>query len=236
MRRGPAALAFLSTLAWMAEAEPVLAQRPSAERPTYEVGMRWLLNDGAYDLIRATSDVYFFAAGPNRQIQLTRDLGLYRVLKDGRVDWQIDPPPPIKWPLEVGKFGTLFNAILHSREYPSGLPVQLTWEVKAYESVQVPAGTYQAFRIQYLAEYQGDTSRRGAALPGRQSWTLTTWYAPEAQQFVKAEGVGLRGVDFQLVASDKSAPAPLQVVLGDPKDQVHVSSADLTVAGKVTAP
>jgi uncharacterized caspase-like protein len=114
--------------------------------------------------------------------------------------------------------------------------VNLTWEVKAYESVQVPAGTYQAFRIQYLAEYQGDTSRRGVALPGRQSWTLTTWYAPEAQQFVKAEGVGLRGADFQLVASDKSAPVPLQVVLADPKDQVHVSGADLTVAGKVTAP
>ena len=52
---------------------------------------------------------------------------------------------------------------------------------------------------------------------------------------MKGEGVGLRGVDFQLVASDKSAPAPLQVVLGDPKDQVHVSSPDLTVAGEGVA-
>ena len=76
MRQGPAALALLSALAWMADAEPALAQKPSAERPSYEVGMRWLLNDGAYDLIRATKDVYFFAAGPNRQIELTRDLGI----------------------------------------------------------------------------------------------------------------------------------------------------------------
>jgi caspase domain-containing protein len=235
MRRGPAALAFLSTLAWMAEAEPVFAQRPSAERPTYEVGMRWLLNDGAYDLIRATSDVYFFAAGPNRQIQLTRDLGLYRVLKDGRVDWQIDPPPPIKWPLEVGKFGTLFNAILHSREYPSGLPVQLTWQVKAYESVQVPAGAYQAFRILYLAEYIGDPLKRSGAIAGRQSWSVEMWYAPEARQIVKAEGAGLRGLDFQLVAADQSAPAALQVILDDPKDQVHTGSAETMVGGKVTA-
>ena len=235
MRRGPAALAFLSTLAWMAEAEPVFAQRPSAERPTYEVGMRWLLNDGAYDLIRATSDVYFFAAGPNRQIQLTRDLGLYRVLKDGRVDWQIDPPPPIKWPLEVGKFGTLFNAILHSREYPSGLPVQLTWQVKAYESVQVPAGAYQAFRILYLAEYIGDPLKRSGAIAGRQSWSVEMWYAPEARQIVKAEGAGLRGLDFQLVAADQSAPAALQVILDDPKDQVHTGSAETIVGGKVTA-
>jgi len=219
----------------MAEAEPVFAQRPSAERPTYEVGMRWLLNDGAYDLIRATSDVYFFAAGPNRQIQLTRDLGLYRVLKDGRVDWQIDPPPPIKWPLEVGKFGTLFNAILHSREYPSGLPVQLTWQVKAYESVQVPAGAYQAFRILYLAEYIGDPLKRSGAIAGRQSWSVEMWYAPEARQIVKAEGAGLRGLDFQLVAADQSAPAALQVILDDPKDQVHTGSAETMVGGKVTA-
>jgi len=219
----------------MAEAEPVFAQRPSAERPTYEVGMRWLLNDGAYDLIRATSDVYFFAAGPNRQIQLTRDLGLYRVLKDGRVDWQIDPPPPIKWPLEVGKFGTLFNAILHSREYPSGLPVQLTWQVKAYESVQVPAGAYQAFRILYLAEYIGDPLKRSGAIAGRQSWSVEMWYAPEARQIVKAEGAGLRGLDFQLVAADRPAAAALQVILDDPKDQVHTGSAETMVGGKVTA-
>jgi hypothetical protein len=219
----------------MAEAEPGFAQRPSAERPTYEVGMRWLLNDGAYDLIRATSDVYFFAAGPNRQIQLTRDLGLYRVLKDGRVDWQIDPPPPIKWPLEVGKFGTLYNAVLHSREYPSGLPVQLTWTVKAYESVQVPAGAYQAFRILYLAEYIGDPLRRAGAIAGRQSWSVEMWYAPEARQIVKAEGAGLRGLDFQLVAADPSAPAALQVILDDPKDQVHTSSAETMVGGKATA-
>ncbi len=197
--------------------------------------MRWLLNDGAYDLIRATSDVYFFAAGPNRQIQLTRDLGLYRVLKDGRVDWQIDPPPPIKWPLEVGKFGTLFNAILHSREYPSGLPVQLTWQVKAYESVQVPAGAYQAFRILYLAEYIGDPLKRSGAIAGRQSWSVEMWYAPEARQIVKAEGAGLRGLDFQLVAADQSAPAALQVILDDPKDQVHTGSAETIVGGKVTA-
>jgi len=219
----------------MAEAEPGFAQRPSAERPTYEVGMRWLLNDGAYDLIRATSDVYFFAAGPNRQIQLTRDLGLYRVLKDGRVDWQIDPPPPIKWPLEVGKFGTLFNAVLHSREYPSGLPVQLTWTVKAYESVQVPAGAYQAFRILYLAEYIGDPLKRSGAIAGRQSWSVEMWYAPEARQIVKAEGAGLRGLDFQVVAADPSAPAALQVILDDPKDQVHTSSAETMVGGKATA-
>ena len=235
MRRGPTALAFGISLAWCVAAETGFAQKQSAERPTYEVGMRWLLNDGAYDLIRATSDVYFFAAGPNRKIQLTRDLALYQVLKDGNVDWQIDPVPPIKWPLEVGKFGTLFNAIMRSREFPSGLPVRFTWEVKAYESVQVPAGVYDAFRITYLAEYLADPLRRSGAIPGRQYWNVVMWYAPAARQIVKAEGAGLRGLDFQLVAAEAGTPAPLQVLLNDPKDQAHVSGAQTQVGGKVTA-
>jgi hypothetical protein len=228
-------LAFAISLVWCVAAETGFAQKQSAERPTYEVGMRWLLNDGAYDLIRSTSDVYFFAAGPTRKIQLTRDLGLYQVLKDGQVDWQIDPPPPIKWPLEVGKFGTLFNAIMHSREFPSGLPVRFTWEVKAYESVQVPAGVYDAFRITYLAEYLADPLRRSGAIPGRQYWNVVMWYAPAARQIVKAEGAGLRGLDFQLVAAEAGTPAPLQVLLNDPKDQAHVTAAQTVVGGKVTA-
>src|SRR6266545_2679005 len=235
MRCGPTALAFGISLACCVAAEAGFAQKQSAERPSYEVGMRWLLNDGAYDLIRSTSDVYFFAAGPTRKIQLTRDLGLYQVLKDGNVDWQMDPPPPIKWPLEVGKFGTLFNAVMHSREIPSGLPVRFTWEVKAYESVRVPAGVYQAFRIVYLAEYIGDPLRRSGGVPGRQYWNIVMWYAPEARQIVKAEGAGLRGLDFQLVAADGGTPAPLQVLLNDPKDQAHVSDAQTQVGGKITA-
>ena len=236
MRRSPTALALSLALAWLLGAETAIAQKPSAERPNYAVGARWLLNDGAYDLVRATGDVYFFSAGPTRQIQLTRDLGIYRMLKDGNVEWQVDPPPPIKWPLEVGKWGIIHNAILRSREYPSGLPVRFTWEVKAYESVQVPGGTYQAFRIVYLAEYDtGDPLRRSSVIAGRQSWALVSWYAPEARQIVKAEGSGLRGVDFQLVAGDSVASAPPQVVLNDPKDQVRVSSAETPVGGKVTA-
>jgi hypothetical protein len=228
-------LALSVSLVWLLAAETVLAQKQSAERPSYEVGMRWLLNDGAYDLIRISSDTYFFAAGPSRQIQLTRDLALYRVLKDGIVHWQIDPAPPIKWPLEIGKFGTLNNAVMHSREYQSGLPVRFTWTVKAYESVQVAAGTYQAFRINYFAEYIGDPLRRTGAIPGRQSWEVVMWYAPEIRQIVKAEGAGLRGLDFQLVASDAGTPAPLQVLLNDPKDQAHVTSAEVFVDGEIKA-
>ena len=235
MRRGPAALALSAALAWLACAEPVLAQKPSAERPDYDVGARWLLGDGVYDLIRVTGDAYVFAASPARQIELTRDLGIYRVLKDGNVEWQLDPPPPLKWPLEVGKWGLIHDAVLRNREHPSGLSVRFTWEVKAYESVQVPAGTYQAFRIVYLAEYPGGSLRRAGAIPGRQSWSLVTWYAPDAKQIVKAEGGGIQGVDFQLVAADRAAPAPLQVLLNDPKDQAHVTSAGTTVGGKITA-
>src|SRR5262249_27430127 len=169
MKRGPTALALFVSL-WLCTAEILLAQNPSAERPTYEVGMRWLLNDGAYDLIRISKDVYVFSAGPSRQIELTRDLGVYRIIKGGQVDWQIDPAPPIKWPLEIGKFGSLFNAVLHSKEYPSGLPVRFTWSVKAFESVQVPAGTDQGFRIEYFPQDIRDPPPRPGAVSPRPPW------------------------------------------------------------------
>jgi hypothetical protein len=98
-------LALSAALACLLAAESAAAQKPSAERPNYDVGARWLLNDGAYDLVRATGDVYFFSAGPNRQIQLTRDLGIYRMLKDGNVEWQIDPPPPAQVAARGGQVG-----------------------------------------------------------------------------------------------------------------------------------
>lgn len=232
------ALALCATLCWLAAAPPAAAQKPRAERPTYEQGEQWVLNDGVYDLIRVDKDVYVFAAGPQRQIQLSRDLAVVRVIKDGRIEWQLDPSPKLTWPMEVGKWGVTYDTVLHNRDHPTGVRVRLTWEVKAYESVRVPAGTFQAFRVEYLAEVgaTGDMLRRSAALPGRQFWTLVTWYAPDARRIVKAEAGDLKAVDFQVVSLDRAGTqAPLEVLLDEPKDQAHVSTDRVTLGGKVTA-
>jgi len=226
-----------AALCWLVAAPPAAAQKPRAERPTYELGEQWVLSDGVYDLIRVDKDAYVFSAGPHRQIQLTKDLAVASVTKDGRVEWQLDPTPKLAWPMEVGKWGVIHNGVLHNRDHPTGVRVRLTWEVKAYESVRVPAGTFQAFRIEYLAELgaTADVFRRGVAVPGRQFWTLVTWYAPDARRLVKADAGDLKALDFQVVTVDRGASAALQVLVDEPRDQARVSADRITLGGKVTA-
>lgn len=227
-----------AALSWLVVAAPAAAQKPRAERPTYELGEQWVLSDGVYDLVRVDKNAYVFSASPLRQIELSRDLAVLRVTKDGRVEWQIDPAPKLAWPMEVGKWGVLYDAVLHNRDHPTGIRIRLTWEVKAYESVRVAAGTFQAFRIEYFAEPAGaggDAFRRAPAIPGRQFWALVTWYAPDARRLVKADGGDLKGLDFQLVTLDRGAPPALLVALDEPKDQTHVGADRIVVGGKVTA-
>jgi hypothetical protein len=59
-----------------------------------------------------------------------------------------------------------------------------TLEVKGKERVRVPAGEFDAWRIERVATYQG-TRSQGKGLPtwyGRN--TVTTWYAPEVHSFI----------------------------------------------------
>jgi len=60
MRRGPTALA-LSISLWQCAAEIALAKKPSAERPTYDAGMRWLRSI-LYLLVRSAPPTPFTAA------------------------------------------------------------------------------------------------------------------------------------------------------------------------------
>jgi hypothetical protein len=121
------------------------AEVPRAERPTYTLGERWIRSDGVYDLIRVENGRYIFAAGVDRQLHLTQDLMVAKVQK-GQWVMEFDPPPKLTWPLEVGKWGTS-SGMWRTPSFLGGDPVSFTWSVKAYEDVQVVAGTFKAFRI-----------------------------------------------------------------------------------------
>lgn len=76
------------------------------------------------------------------------------------------------WPLWVGKWWVASYAVDHRELGRTWNPVETTWKVEAYEDVTVPAGTFQAFRLQ--------------STPGRSDasyWTI--WYAPEIKLIVK---------------------------------------------------
>ena len=233
-RDGP--LLALAILALLACPPPASAQKPRAERPTYSLGEKWIRSDGVYDLIRVEKDVYVFAAQGGREVHLTRDLMPARILRGDRVLWEFDPPPGLRWPLEVGRWSTTSGIWTIApdapapklRRFTTPQSLAFTSRVEAYEDVQVPAGTLKAFRIAIAI-----TSLAGTHFNINQR--LVTWYAPEARQFVRAEGEGMETLAYQVVAVERPEASPLRVVLADPTDQARATAEGLVVTGKVTA-
>src|SRR3972149_2911968 len=91
-------------LASLVLAASALAQQPSAERPTYALGDKWIRNDGACELVRIEGDEYVFAAGPRHEVRLSRNLGVSRVVS-GRGAVEFSPALDVDWPLRVGASG-----------------------------------------------------------------------------------------------------------------------------------
>ena len=205
------------------------AQAPKAERPTYAVGDKWIRSDGAYDLIRVENGRYVFAADGGREVHLTRDLGVAKIVRAGQVLLELEPPPGLTWPLEVGQSGVSWLTLKSLDPQFGQSLVRLTWKVDAYQDVRVPAGVFKAFRIVQVLE-----PRFLAVSPQSRRLELAFWYAPAVQQLVRADGNDLSGLAFQAVALDRPVAAALAVALADPKDQGRVATERITLTGKVT--
>jgi len=135
----PVALLALALLGGTATA---WAQTPRAERPSYTVGDKWIRSDGAYDLIRIDNGHYVFAADGGREVHLTRDLGVAKVVRGGKTLLEMEPPPAVTWPLEVGQWGVSWLTFkTPDPQYGQSL-ARLSWRVEAYEDVRVPAGVF----------------------------------------------------------------------------------------------
>jgi hypothetical protein len=205
------------------------AEAPKADRPSYTVGDKWIRSDGAYDLIRIENGRYVFAADSGREVHLTRDLGVAKIVRGGQVLLELEPPPALAWPLEVGQTGVSWLTLKSlDPQYGQSL-VRLSWKVDAYEDVRVPAGIFKAFRIVQVLE-----PRFLAASPQSRRLEVVFWYAPGIQQLVRADGGDLNGLAFQAVALEKPSATPLAVSLAEPKDQGRVATERITLTGKVT--
>jgi len=213
----------------LSAAHSAWAQAPKADRPTYAVGDKWIRSDGAYDLIRIENGRYVFAADGGREVHLTRDLGVAKIVRGGQVLLELEPPPGLTWPLEVGQSGVSWLTLKSLDPQFGQSVVRLTWKVDAYQDVRVPAGVFKAFRIAQVLE-----PRFLAASPQSRRLELAFWYAPAIQQLVRADGNDLSGLAFQAVALDRPVAAALAVALTDPKDQGRVATERITLTGKVT--
>src|SRR5258705_902443 len=205
------------------------AQAPKAERPTYAVGDKWIRSDGAYDLIRVENGRYVFAADGGREVHLTRDLGVAKIVRAGQVLLELEPPPGLTWPLDVGQSGVAWLTLRSLDPQFGQSLVRLTWKVDAYQAGRVPAGVFKAFRIVQVLE-----PRFLAVSPQSRRLELTFWYAPAVQQLVRADGNDLSGLAFQAVALDRPVVAALAVALTDRKAQGRVATERITLTGKVT--
>jgi hypothetical protein len=201
--RRSVALLIVCALACLLAPVGAWAQKLRAERPTYAVGDKWIRSDGVFDLLRIEKDLYVFAAEGGREIQMTKDLAIVRVSRRGEVEWELHPAPRIKWPLVVGKWGveqvTLLapgwpelSILTRPISFRSRSSAWMTWEVSGHETIELAAGTFNAFKI--LQYFASDSTR--LRIPG----VLTLWYSPEARQLVKAEGPIL---NFELAALDR---------------------------------
>jgi caspase domain-containing protein len=227
--KGTIPIAILTLVLLAGALTPAWAQAPRAERPSYAVGDKWIRSDGAYDLIRIENGRYVFAADGGREVHLTRDLGVAKIVRSGQTLLELDPPPALSWPLAVGQWGVSWLTLKAlDPQYGQSL-VRLSWRVEAYEDVRVPAGVFKAYRIAQVLE-----PRFLAASPQSRRIELVFWYAPAARQLVRADGSDLGGLAFQAIALDRPGPAPLGVVLIDPKDKGHVTTDRVTLTGKVT--
>jgi hypothetical protein len=226
--KGTVPIAILTVMLLAGAIAPAWAQAPRAERPSYAVGDKWIRSDGAYDLIRIENARYVFAADGGREVHLTRDLGVAKIVRGGQTLLELDPPPALTWPLAVGQWGVSWLTLKSpDPQYGQSL-VRLSWRVEAYEDVRVPAGVFKAYRIAQVLE-----PRFLAASPQSRRIEVAFWYAPAAQQLVRADGGDLGGLAFQAIALDRPGPAPLGVVLIDPKDKGRVTTDRVTLTGKV---
>jgi hypothetical protein len=207
--------------------EPAVSP-PQAVRPTYELGERWIRNDGIYELTRIQDGRYVFLGGAGREVQLTHDLAIAMAFR-GPALLHFSSPPALGWPLGVGQRNTSSGTLRLSGFGWIGVgPAPTTVTVDRYEEVRVPAGTFEAFRITGVATGQ-DTPLGGHV--------FRTWYAPEARQLVKGESSTLSVLNFEVVALDPIQGlrrGSLQVILEQPVDQARLTTDRVVVVGKVT--
>ena len=180
-------LVTLTVMAALAQAPPV------AERPALAPGDSWtvrysdgtratrrFLRDDAGVLVFEVSQTPQGRGGSRGLLQLNRDLATVRMLDTAGTELQRFEPHSLglQFPLTVGKAwqGS-------SRRFDEGRDAGTfvgAYRVARIETVKVPAGTFQTFRV------EGETYE--VRVPGKR-WRFIHWYAPAVRSEAKLAAV-----------------------------------------------
>ena len=159
---------------------------PRAEAPTVKVGDRWKVEQT--DRRTGAKESEF-----DRRVTSVSESRIEGTENDGKFGWTSElnglesstvtisgDAKTLSFPLEVGKKWEYKFSYVNKVNAGKGRQ-QLSAHVVAYEKVKVPAGEFDAFKIEYSGFWNNDTNGRSGRLKN------TGWYAPAARSVVRFE-------------------------------------------------
>jgi hypothetical protein len=161
-----------------------IAQGQIAERPIWRVGDKWTYHQVA-GLPPVESDWAreVVESLPNGEFAVRTENGRSLVF-DAETNSLDSRGPEYSWkrfdfPLSVGKHWTYDRRIGGSLN--DGYE-KASWEVKAYEKLTVPAGTFDCFRVEGVV---WRTQSQGVYTPSHFHQDMTYWYCPKVKWVAK---------------------------------------------------
>ncbi len=164
--------------------KPVTGPSVKAQKPEWKVGYWWKYSreqpgrsgTRTYEMVREDTfegvPCYVMKRGQRERFYTKNTLGEIARTRDGELESKRTPPYQLlSWPLEVGKKWR--NAYLRERpQEGSSRKFNYRFVVAKIEEVKVPAGTFEAFKIERYDNYRGDLREDG-------------WYSPKVKWWVR---------------------------------------------------
>lgn len=175
-----------------------------AQKPEWKAGYQWRysLTVAGFkpavvtnQVVRADmfegTPVYVLSVGKNEYPHDQRSLSVLATLSGGKTVSKNAPPSlPLDWPLRVGLQWDN-NYVQQDLEHKQNESIQTRVIVADFETVRVPAGTFQAFRLETYATPGGEL-------------LSDQWYAPAVKWFIKSKFYREDGVVEQDLISFKA--------------------------------
>ncbi|MBI4488828.1 MAG: hypothetical protein HY694_07050 [Deltaproteobacteria bacterium] len=167
-----------------ARAEPAARPALKAEKPEWKVGYEWTYawkrpgRSGTYtnevireDLFEGVPS-YVVRSGKNENYYARNVLGIFARMSGGKLIFKRDKPRQnLSWPLEVGKEWR--NSYLRENiQEKSSQTFDYRMVVAKIEEVKVPAGTFEAFKVEVYVYHSGNLFAE-------------YWYSPKVKWLVK---------------------------------------------------
>lgn len=167
-------------LALMVVACPAFAQK--ADRPTVKVGDQWQFRtytgvtplDSHNWVVESVVPTGIKATEDGQPLELSSDLNNIDSPRGKNSDLRL-----LNFPLEVGKQWSYVNDYVMKDLGRETGRSNVDVAVVGYEKVRIPAGEFDAFKLEARGSYSGSA--------GAGKETRTYWYAPAARAIVKEE-------------------------------------------------